>query len=149
MEKHELIEQMNQALADEWLAHYQYWLGAKVISGPTKEAIVKELVEHSEDELRHAGMLADRILELGGVPLMSPEEWLEASGCGYEAPEDSCSAAILEQNIEGEACAIDTYKALAQVTKERDAKSHQMFTEILEDEKEHKEDLEKLKKALK
>ncbi len=149
MERDELIKQMNQALADEWLAHYQYWLGAKVLKGPLKDEIVEELNEHSDDELRHAGMLAERIIELGGTPLMSPDEWFEATGCGYEAPEDHSSAAILEQNVEGEACAIDTYKALAHVTKERDPKSHQMFTAILEDEKEHKEDLERLQKALK
>lgn len=149
MEREELIKQMNQALADEWLAHYQYWLGAKVIKGPLKDEIVRELVEHSGDELRHAGMLADRIVELGGTPLMSPEEWFEATGCGYEAPEDYSPAAIVEQNIDGEKCAIDTYKALVQVTKDRDPKSHEMFLEILADEKEHKEDLERLQKALK
>lgn len=149
MERDELIEQLNQALADEWLAHYQYWLGAKVLKGPLKDEIVEELTEHSEDELRHAGMLAERIIELDGVPLLSPNEWFDVMGCGYEAPEDPSPAAILEQNIQGETCAIDTYKALAHVTKERDPKSHQMLLEILEDEKEHKEDLEMLQKKLK
>ena len=26
-----LIEMLNKAYADEWLAYYQYWIGAKVV----------------------------------------------------------------------------------------------------------------------
>ena len=32
-----LIEMLNKALADEWLAYYQYWVGAKVVKGPMRE----------------------------------------------------------------------------------------------------------------
>ena len=28
-----LIGLLNKALADEWLAYYQYWVGAKVVRG--------------------------------------------------------------------------------------------------------------------
>ena len=35
---------LNKAFADEWLAYYQYWLGAKVAKGPMKESIIAELV---------------------------------------------------------------------------------------------------------
>ncbi len=56
-----LIEMLNEALADEWLAYYQYWVGAKVVRGAMKDSVVAELTEHADDELRHAGMLADRI----------------------------------------------------------------------------------------
>ena len=58
----ELIMMLNKALADEWLAYYQYWIGAKVAVGVPKEAVVAELIQHAADELRHAGMLADRII---------------------------------------------------------------------------------------
>ena len=27
----ELITKLNQALSEEWLAYYQYWIGAKVM----------------------------------------------------------------------------------------------------------------------
>ncbi len=29
----ELVTVLNKAYADEWLAYYQYWVGAKVASG--------------------------------------------------------------------------------------------------------------------
>ena len=33
MDAGKLVEELNKALADEWLAYYQYWLGAKVVAG--------------------------------------------------------------------------------------------------------------------
>lgn len=51
----ELIAMLNKAYADEWLAYYQYWVGAKVAIGMPKEAVVAELIQHATDELRHAG----------------------------------------------------------------------------------------------
>ena len=39
---------LNKAFADEWLAYYQYWLGAKVAKGPMKEAVIAELLQHAE-----------------------------------------------------------------------------------------------------
>ncbi|NMC41325.1 MAG: ferritin, partial [Bacteroidales bacterium] len=36
----ELINLLNKALADEWLAYYQYWIGAKVVKGPMKDAVM-------------------------------------------------------------------------------------------------------------
>ncbi|MCD6079878.1 MAG: ferritin, partial [Candidatus Omnitrophica bacterium] len=49
-----LIELLNKAYADEWLAYYQYWIGAKVAEGMMRGAVVQELEEHAQDELRHA-----------------------------------------------------------------------------------------------
>ena len=70
-----LIGMLNEALAEEWLAYYQYWIGAKVVVGPMKNALIEELLEHAADELRHADMVAERILQLGGTPLLEPQEW--------------------------------------------------------------------------
>ena len=30
----ETIDMLNRALADEWLAYYQYWVGSFVVRGP-------------------------------------------------------------------------------------------------------------------
>jgi len=47
-----LIELLNKALADEWLAYYQYWIGAKVAKGPMRGQVVFELEEHAGDILQ-------------------------------------------------------------------------------------------------
>jgi bacterioferritin len=73
MDVQQLLNVLNIAFADEWLAYYQYWLGAKVVKGPMKEAVIAELLQHATDELRHAGMVAARIIQLGGTPVTEPK----------------------------------------------------------------------------
>ena len=105
-----LIDLLNRAYASEWLAYYQYWLGAKVIKGPMKDAVAAELNLHANEELNHAVMLAGRIVQLGGTPILDPKDWFPMSPCEYDAPVDPHVGVILEQNIAGEQCAISTYK---------------------------------------
>jgi bacterioferritin len=144
-----LTELFNKALADEWLAYYQYWIGAKVVKGPLRGQVVSELEEHAGDELRHAGMLVERIIQLGGIPILKPEDWYKMSNCGYDAPEDPAVKKVLQQNVKGEQCAIDVYKKLSEFTKDKDVISYNMLLEILEDEIEHEEDLESILEDLK
>lgn len=135
-----LIELLNKALADEWLAYYQYWVGAKVVKGPMRDAVAAELEEHAGDELEHAGMLVERIIQLGGTPILNPEDWHEMTNCGYEAPDDPYVRSVLDQNIKGEQCAIEVYNSLLESLK--DKVTYHIVIEILEDEVEHEEDLE-------
>jgi len=145
----ELIRLLNKALADEWLAYYQYWIGAKVVEGPMSENVIAELLQHAGDELRHAGMVVDRIIQLGGKPLLKPEDWYKESNCGYEIPDDSFVIKILEQNIKGEQCAIDVYQKMADLTFGKDIVTYNMAIQILTDEVEHEEDLEVILEELK
>ena len=140
----ELIELLNKALADEWLAYYQYWIGSKVAKGPMRGALVAELIEHANDELRHADMLVERILQLGGTPLLRPEDWYEVTNCGYETPDRPYVMALLDQNIKGEQCAIGVYQELVDITKDTDPLTYELALQILTDEVEHEEDLQAL-----
>ncbi|MBD3360195.1 ferritin [Candidatus Peregrinibacteria bacterium] len=144
MDVDELIELLNKALADEWLAYYQYWTGAKVVEGAMRGEAEAELIEHANDELRHADMLVERIIQLGGVPLLDPKEWYEKTNCEYLPPTDPSVIKILEQNIEGEQCAIDVYRKLTELTRDKDEITYFMVLEILKDEVEHEEDLQTL-----
>ena len=142
MDVEELIKILNKAFSDEWLAYYQYWIGAKVVKGPMKEAVIAELVQHSADELRHADMVAMRIIQLGGTPVTKPEDWYKHTNCGYEAPDDPFVKKVLDQNIKGEQCAIMTYKKLINLTMGKDPVTYNMALQILQDEVQHEEDLQ-------
>jgi bacterioferritin len=148
MDIEQLLELLNQAYASEWLAYYQYWLGAKLIKGPMKDAVAAELLLHATEELSHADMLANRIIQLAGTPVTEPKAWYEHSPCAYDAPEDPYVAVLLDQNIAGEQCAISTYKALMDTTKDQDMVTYNMALTILEQEVEHEEDLQSLKEDL-
>jgi len=144
MDVSKLVKLLNKAFADEWLAYYQYWVGAKVVKGPMKEAVIAELTQHAADELRHAEMLTGRVIQLGGTPIIKPEDWYEMTNCGYEAPEDPSVKAILEQNTKGEQCAIDAYNRLLEATRDKDPVTYNIALQILQDEVEHEEDLQAL-----
>jgi bacterioferritin len=144
----QLLELLNQAYASEWLAYYQYWLGAKVIKGPMKDAVAAELNLHATEELNHAVMVANRIMQIGGTPVLTPEGWSKVSPCKYDAPEDPYVAVLLDQNIAGERCAITAYKNLMDATKDKDMVTYNMALGILEQEVEHEEDLQSLREDL-
>jgi bacterioferritin len=144
MDVNKLLNLLNKAYSDEWLAYYQYWLGSKVVEGPMKEAVITELMEHAADELRHADMLTARIIQLGGTPVTEPNKWYEMTNCGYDAPDDPYVKKILEQNIGGEQCAIGVYKSLLETTMTKDPVTYNIVLQILQDEVEHEEDLQSL-----
>ncbi|HWQ46800.1 MAG TPA: ferritin-like domain-containing protein, partial [Longilinea sp.] len=148
MDINELLEMLNKAFSDEWFAYYQYWLGAKLVKGPMKDAVSAELLLHSTEELAHADLLALRIIQLGGTPPTSPQTWYKLTHCGYAAPDDPFVAKILEQNIKGEQCAIDVYRHLLDVVKDPDPVTYSIILTILQQEVEHEEDLQALQEDL-
>ena len=148
MDVEELLKRLNRAYASEWLAYYQYWIGAKLIKGPRKDAVAAELDLHATEELGHATLVAGRIIQLGGTPVPDPKDWFALSPCRYDSPGDPYVAVLLDQNIEGEQCAISVYKDLMDATKDKDMVTYNMALTILQQEVEHEEDLQSLKEDL-
>ena len=144
----ELLKMLNAALSEEWLAYYQYWIGAKVVKGPMKDAVIAELDLHATEELSHAVLLTTRIVQLGGTPVLSPADWMKITNCGYDAPIDPNVEKVLEQNIKGEQCAIKVYSHLLDLTREGDPVTYNMILTILSQEVEHEEDLDALREDL-
>ena len=140
----EVISMLNRAYADEWLAYYQYFIEAKVVKGIMKDAALAELTQHANDELRHANMVADRIIQLGGTPLLHPQEWFTQTNCGYDAPTEFDVVSVLEDAIKGEQCAISVYSKIAEMTHNKDIVTYDIVSQILADEGEHEEDLQAL-----
>jgi bacterioferritin len=137
-----LIKLLNEALCEEWLAYYQYWIGARVMEGPMRSEIEPELLLHATQELNHATLVVGRIIQLGGTPVLAPADWPKFAKCEYEAPVDPYIEAVLNQNLRGERCAIQRYKTIADFTNGKDHTTHQMATTILNEELEHEQDIE-------
>ena len=137
-----LLEMLNAALSEEWLAYYQYWIGARVMEGPMRSEVEPELLLHADQELNHAVMVVDRIIQLGGTPVLNPDQWTKLSRCSYDAPTDPYIEEILKQNLTGERCAIKRYKEIADFTSGKDHTTHQIATVILGEEIEHEQDIE-------
>jgi|688.fasta_scaffold738433_2 bacterioferritin len=139
-----LIPVLNQAYADEWIAYYQYWLCAKLVEGPMRIEVAAELAEHAKEEHKHATLLADRIIQLGGIPILKPELWAKHTGCGYDATKNAYVQAVLEENIKGEQCAIESYNKILAMVDGKDPITYDIILGILADEVEHEHDLVRL-----
>lgn len=137
-----LIQMLNEALAEEWLAFYQYWIGARMLEGPMRTEVEAELLLHATEELGHAELVVNRIIQLGGTPILNPSEWVKFARCEYEEPSDPYIEVILEQNLRGERCAIRRYEEIAEYTNGKDHATYQMAVSILNDELEHEHDIE-------
>lgn len=142
LDVNKLLETLNRALSEEWLAYYQYWTGARIMRGPMHDDIEKELLVHANEELHHAELLIDRIIQLEGVPVLSPQEWFKLAQCKYDVPVDPNIEAILKQNLGSERCAIQRYEDLANFTHGKDYVTFNIVTEILAEEIDHEEDIE-------
>lgn len=137
-----LLKVLNEAFAEEWLAYYQYWIGAKIAVGPERYDIEKEFNEHAQEELEHADMLADRIIQLGGTPVVSPELWDKTAHCKYIAPTQFDVVALLKDNLISERCAIGRYQGICELTNNTDYETFRMARHILKEELEHEQEIE-------
>jgi bacterioferritin len=137
-----VIDQLNAALAEEWIAYYQYWTAAKMVTGLQRTDLQKEFNEHADDELRHAGLVADRIIELGGIPVLTPMEWTERARCVYDRPTSFHAEYFLHTILIAEECAMRRYQELAQITEGADYITNSLAKTILAEEADHEQDMQ-------
>lgn len=140
--KDELMKLLNCALAEEWLAYYQYWVGAKIAEGLERPKVVSEFMEHAHQELDHADLLAERIIQLGGTPILDPEEWKKQAQCKYEIPANPDTKVLVEQNLIAERCAVARYQQICEMCQGKDYETFRISRKILKEELEHEQEME-------
>jgi len=142
----ELINDLNHAYCDEWLAMYSYWLMSKIVVGAGYEDMGEFLEKIAKDELEHAGELADRIHELGGLPISNPMELEKNGNAPYpRPPKDMANYDDIIKVVTGaEAGAIDVYQKIAAKTQGKDHVTYQLACHILAEEVQHEEMFESL-----
>jgi bacterioferritin len=67
-----LIDGLNEDLAAEYQAVIMYRTYASVVSGPYRQELRAFFEGEIADELGHAGYLADKVVALGGTPVVTP-----------------------------------------------------------------------------
>lgn len=142
IDNQELIRTLNEAYAEEWLAYYQYFLGAKLAAGQMRSNIEKEFEEHAKEEYEHATMLADRIIELGGTPILNPDDWSKIAKCKYESPINEDTFSLVKQNLDSERCAIGRYQGICDLTFGKDYETYRISEHILKEEIDHEQEME-------
>ena len=137
-----LLESLNAALSEEWLAYYQYWIGSLVVEGAMRADVQREFEQHAEEEFAHAKLLADRIIQLDGTPVLDPAQWLTLARCKYSAPLQGDVLNLLKQNIASERCAIIRYEEIATYTNGLDFTTCDIAKRIMAEEEEHEQELQ-------
>ena len=131
----QVIDFLNKALLNELTAINQYWLHYRMLDNWGVKKLAEYERHESIDEMKHADKLADRVLFLEGLPNFQAIGRLRI---GENVEE------ILKADLATEHEAIPLLKeAIAHCEAVRDYVSRDLFAEILSNEEEHVDFLEK------
>ena len=129
-----VISVLNTALASEWSAARQYGVHQAMAEQWGLSEFAAYLKEHKKDEQRHARMLMERILFLGGTP---DPETMGKIVIGKTPP------AQLASDLGAELKAVSDYNAAIAVAAESgDNGTRAVLESILKDEEHHVNEIE-------
>jgi len=130
-----VIELLNETLKNELTAINQYWLHYRMLDNWGVKKLAEFERHESIDEMKHADMVADRILFLEGLPNF---QLLGRLRVGETVEE------VLKSDLALEMEAVTQLKgAIAYCEEAKDYVSRDLFTKILESEEEHVDTLER------
>ncbi len=147
----ELVPKLENALAEELIAFYQYTMAWPFIHGKERNKLETILKDNAKDELEdHAYWLLNRLDQLKRQPetIKDIDKLNSYAKHKYIIPVVTDVKSIIEDNIKAEKGAIETYIELEEFTRDKDIVTHTKIEEILSDEREHLQLLEKVLKDI-
>jgi bacterioferritin len=130
-----VIELLNEALRNELTAVNQYWLHYRMLDNWGVHRLAEFERHESIDEMKHADRLSERILFFNGIPNF---QMLGRLRIGESVEE------ILRADLELEMEALVQLRgAIAHCEEVRDYVSRDLFADILRNEEEHVDTLER------
>lgn len=139
IDKDQAVLLLNEALATEIVCVLRYRFHYYMASGIHKDGAATEFLEHSNEEQRHADLIAERIKQLGGKPEMNPALLTQASHSEYV--EGTSLEDMLREDLIAERIAIQSYREMIKFFGEKDSTTRRMLEEILAVEEEHADDI--------
>lgn len=134
-----VIKICNEALATEIVCVLRYKRHYFMADGINADSVAAEFLEHAGEEQAHADRIAERIVQLGGEPNLSPEGLASRSHSEYV--EGTTLTDMIKEDLIAERIAIDSYKEIVAYLGDKDTTTRRMFEEILAVEEEHADDL--------
>jgi len=133
------VKLLNEALATEIVCVLRYRRHYFMASGINSQSVAAEFLQHANEEQAHADQLAQRIVQLGGAPNLSPEGMLSRSHSEYVEGDDLID--MIREDLVAERVAIDSYREMINWFGTGDSTTRRMLEGILAMEEEHAEDL--------
>ncbi|SAI67347.1 bacterioferritin [Bordetella ansorpii] len=134
-----VLKLLNEALATEVVCVLRYKRHYFMARGLNAEPVAAEFAEHATEEQSHADRLAERIVQLGGEPNLSPEGLTKRSHSEYV--EGTTLQDMIKENLIAERIAIDSYRRMIDYVGDKDSTTRRLLEEILASEEEHADDL--------
>lgn len=148
----QIVNILKKAIADEILAAFQYWASANISRGKGKIDADPQFIQHAKEQWQHVEMLTERLKQLGGFPqnnmynVLKTMEGANSHSIIGAVSNNVCQ--LLTVALQAEKDAIELYKQMIQLTKNTDPITHKIAKQILEDQQQHKYDLEILKEDI-
>ena len=141
-----VLRLLNESLATEIVCVLRYKRHYYMAKGINAKSVAAEFLEHANEEQGHADEIAQRIVQLGGAPNLSPEGMQSRAHSEYVEGTDLVD--MLQEDLIAERIAIDTYREIIQFLGNDDPTTRRMMEGILAVEEEHAEDISSLLEEL-
>jgi bacterioferritin len=141
-----VIKMLNEALATELVCVLRYKRHYFMAAGIHAASVAAEFLEHANEEMAHADLIAGRIIQLRGEPNFSPDGLAARSHAEYV--EGGTLKEMIKEDLIAERIAIESYREMIGYLGEQDPTTRRMLEEILAGEEEHAEDLSSLLEGL-
>lgn len=137
---------LTHALADEWYAHYNYWLASQAVRGYWSPGLVDLLRSKSRRALARADRLSGRLRELGAEPPAKLNDLLQkASDKPFKLPADlGDPRAVLKAVLDAERASVRVYAELLAKADGRDALTRRLAEDFLGEAVSGEQELERL-----
>ena len=126
-------EKLNALRTTEIASYLQYKQHAYMAVSMLGPSVASEFIEHANEELEHADMLAKRVQALGGVPIFDPTEIAKCIASLKVTPEQgSTLEEMVKEDLDLERKQVAIYSALIREIGDRDIVTRRMLEDILE-----------------
>ena len=137
-----VLKLLNEALATEWVCVLRYYRHYFSASGMFADTVKAEFHEHAQQELEHANLIAERIVQLGGEPDLDPATLTARAHAEYKPGTDLRD--MVREDLVAERIAIDSYREMIAYIGDRDTTTKRMLEHVLAQEEEHADDMKDL-----
>jgi bacterioferritin len=134
-----VLRLLNDALATEIVSVLSYKRQYFVAKTSASANLVATLVEHAAQDQLHVDRLAERIVQLGGVPDFSPIGLAERSHAEYA--EGNRLAEIVRDALVMERVAVESYREMVRYVGDGDPTTRRLLEDLLAVQEQHARNL--------
>lgn len=145
-DREKVVRMLNEALATEIICVLRYQSHFHRAEGIHAKTVAAEFQEHAAEEQVHADRLAERIMQIHGVPNFNPEGLLSRSHTVFG--QGGSLVDMIREDLVAERIAVDSYTEMIRFVKDDDPTTRRMLEDILASEERHADEMANLLSTL-